>query len=268
MHSTASDGQYTPSELVKLAREEGIEVMALTDHDTIDGVEEAITAGNKFGLRVIRGVELSADDYLNLHILGYNFSPDAEELKNFILELKNGRDVRKYTISNYLREKGVDLPLEEVEKLAEGGVIGRPHFAEAMASLGFVKNRREAFDLYLDTPEFHEVDRGKPKAKKCIEVIKNSGGKVSFAHPYQVVLKGESMEELVSRLGNYGLDAIECYYPRHTPEQVEYYLDLTKRFGLHVTGGSDFHGEKFKPDIHLARWELDLNWILQTKEQS
>jgi len=262
MHSTASDGQYNPSELVKLVREAGIEVMALTDHDTIDGVEEAIKAGERCGLQVIRGVELSADDYLNLHILGYNFSPDAEELKNFILELKSGRDVRKYTISNYLRGKGVDIPLKEVEKLAEGGVIGRPHFAEAMVEQGYVKNRREAFDLYLDTPEFHEIDRGKPKAEKCIEIIKNSGGKVSFAHPYQVVLEGESMEGLASRLTGYGLDAIECYYSKHTPEQTEYYLSLAKKFGLHITGGSDFHGEKFKPDIHLARWKLDLDWLL------
>lgn len=261
-HSTASDGQYTPEALVRLAKENGIELLALTDHDNTDGVEEAISVGNKIGLRVLRGVELSAGDFLNLHILGYGFYPGSEGLYNFLHKRISGRGRRKYIIWEYLRGKGVDVPLEEVEKLSGGKAIGRPHFAEAMVKFGFVADRREAFDRYLDTPEFHEVDLGKPSAEECIQVIKDAGGKASFAHPYQVVLGDVSLETLVERLAGYGLDAIECYYSRHTPEQAANYLHLAEKFGLHVTGGSDFHGEKVKPDIRLAHWELALDWLL------
>lgn len=261
-HSTASDGQYAPAELVRLAKERGVEVLALTDHDTINGVEEAVAEGQAIGLQVIRGVELSADDYLNLHILGYALPQDAPELLDMLREMKKGRGERKYRIARFLHEQGVDVPLSEVEAEAKGGVIGRPHFAQAMARLGLVSSRKEAFDRYLDTPEFQKMEKGrKPSAEECVRTIKAAGGMVSLAHPYQIVLGGDSMEELVKRLIGYGLDAIECYYPKHSPEQQAEYLRLAEKYGLHVTGGSDFHGEKNKPDHPLAAVELELDWI-------
>lgn len=262
-HSTASDGQYTPEDLVKLAKVRGVEVLALTDHDTVNGVEEAISAGKKTGLQVIRGVELSADDYLNLHILGYDFSVAA--LKQWFGNLQGGRNDRKYRIRDFLRTKGLEIPLEEVDEEAAGGSVGRPHFAKVMLKHGYVATRKEAFDLYLDTPEFQKIEKGtKPSAQECVGRIKAAGGKVSLAHPYQIVLNGETLEELVKRLMGYGLDAIECYYPIHTPEQTAEYLALAQKFGLHVTGGSDFHGEKNKPDHPLAAWELELDWLEET----
>jgi len=260
-HSTASDGQYAPAELVRLAKARGVEMLALTDHDTMDGVDEAVGAGEALGLRVVRGVELSADDYLNLHILGYDFSPAA--LKGRLDSLKSGRNDRKYRIRDFLRTKGLEIPLDEVDEEAGGGSIGRPHFAKVMLRHGYVATRKEAFDRYLDTPEFQEIEKGtKPSAQECVEQIKAAGGKVSLAHPYQIVLNGETLEELVKRLKGYGLDAIECYYPIHTPEQTAEYLRLAQGYGLHITGGSDFHGEKNKPDHPLAAWELELDWLL------
>jgi len=260
-HSTASDGQYTPAELVRLVKARGAEVLALTDHDTMAGVDEAVEAGEALGLRVVRGVELSADDYLNLHILGYDFSPDA--LKSKLDSLKSGRNDRKYRIRDFLRTKGLEIPLDEVDKEAGGGSIGRPHFAKVMLRHGYVTTRKEAFDRYLDTPEFQEIEKGtKPSAQECVERIKAAGGAVSLAHPYQIVLNGETLEELVKRLMSYGLDAIECYYPIHTPEQTAEYLRIARKYGLHITGGSDFHGEKNKPDHPLAAWELELDWLL------
>lgn len=261
-HSTASDGQYTPSELVGLAKKKGIEVLAVTDHDTIDGVAEAAAAGERLDVRVLRGVEFSTDDYLNLHILGYNFDPAS--VQGFLDSLKGGRDVRKYKIADFLRSKGLDIDLSLVERFADGGSVGRPHFARAMLEQGFVKERREAFDRYLDTPEFHEIDRGKPSAETCISVIKKAGGVTSFAHPYQVVLGNDSLESLVRKLVGYGLDAIECYYTKHTQSMTAEYLALAGKYGLRVTGGSDFHGDgqRFKPDIPLANWELDVAWLL------
>lgn len=260
-HSTASDGQYTPAELAGLAKKRGVQALALTDHDSVDGVSEAAAAGAPLGLRVVRGVELSADDYLNLHILGYEFSVPA--LKAWFDSLKSGRDDRKYRIRDFLRAKGLEIPLDEVDAEAAGGSVGRPHFAKVMLKHGYVSTRKEAFDRYLDTPEFQAIEKGtKPSARECVENIKAAGGKASLAHPYQIVLNGETLEELVVRLKGYGLDAIECYYPIHTPAQTAEYLALAEKYGLHATGGSDFHGEKNKPNNPLAAWELELGWLL------
>lgn len=263
-HSTASDGQYRPAELVRLAKERGIEVLALTDHDNLDGLDEAVQAGEESGVRVVRGVELSTDDYPNLHVLGYAFPANAPTLQELTAELKKGRENRKYRIRDFLRAKGVEIPLDEVDMEAGGGAVGRPHFAKVMLRHGYAATRREAFDRYLDTPEFQEMEKGhKPSAQKCIARIKAAGGKVSLAHPYQIVLGRESLETLVKRLTGYGLDAVECYYPIHTREQTAEYLWIAQKYGLHVTGGSDFHGEKNKPDHPLTAWELELDWLLE-----
>lgn len=259
-HSTASDGQHSPAELAQLVKKRGAEVWALTDHDSVKGVDEAKRAGTALGLRVIQGVELSADDYLNLHILGYNFSVPA--LQSWLDSLQGGRNDRKYRIRDFLRAKGLEVPLDEVDEEAAGGSVGRPHFAMVMLRHGYVSTRKEAFDRYLDTPEFQEIEKGtKPSAQECVERIKAAGGQVSLAHPYQIVLNGETLEELVKRLKGYGLDAIECHYPIHTPEQTAEYLALAEKYGLHITGGSDFHGEKNKPNNPLAAWELELDWL-------
>lgn len=261
-HSTASDGQYTPGELVALAKKRGLAALALTDHDTVGGLDEAARAGEKLGLRVIRGIELSAKEYPTFHILGYGFSAEAPGLTGLCQQMKDGRDERKYRIIEFLREKGVDLSLSEVEELAGGGIIARPHFAQAMVKRGYVSSNREAFDRYLDTEEFQRrVERPKPPARTCVETIKAAGGVVSLAHPYQIGVEDEMLDGLVRELVGYGLDAIECRYPRYTPEQERFYLQLTQKYGLRITGGSDFHGERVKPDISLAALELDLDWM-------
>ena len=259
-HSTASDGQYTPTELAQLVKKRGTEAWALTDHDNLDGLHEAAEAGEALELQVIRGVELSADDYLNLHILGYGFS--VPKLRMWVDSLKSGRDDRKYRTRDFLRTKGLEISLDEVDEEAAGGAVGRPHFAMVMLRRGYVATRKEAFDRYLDTLEFQQMERGtKPSAQTCVEKIKDAGGKASLAHPYQIVLGGERLEAFVKRLKDCGLDAIECYYPIHTPEQTAEYLAVAKKYGLYVTGGSDFHGEKNKPANPLAAWELGLDWL-------
>ena len=261
-HSTASDGQYAPAELVSMAHSRGIEVLALTDHDTVDGVEEAVRAGEALGMRVIRGIELSAREYPTFHILGYGFRPDAPALAALCADMKAGRDRRKYRMLDYLRDQGVPITLEEVEAVCGGEIVARPHFARVLVARGYVSTNREAFDRYLDTPEFHaRVERKKPSAAECVEILKAAGGVVSLAHPYQTGLPADELEELVRKMAGWGLDAIECYYPKYSPEQQALYLSLAERYGLHITGGSDFHGEKVKPEISLARLSLDLSWL-------
>ncbi len=262
-HTTASDGQYSPAELVRLAKQHSIQVLAVTDHDTIAGVAEAKSAGEALGVTVIRGVELSARERRNLHILGYGFRDGDTELARLCEQLRAGRDDRKYKIVDFLREKGVDIDLSEVEALSGGEVIARPHFAQVLVKHGYVSTNREAFDRYLDTEEFRQrVKRFKADARTCVEAIKSAGGKVSLAHPYQMGLPDDELEVLVKQLRDWGLDAIECFYPKYTPEQQAFYLHLTEKYGLQRTGGSDFHGEKVKPDIRLARLPLELKWLI------
>lgn len=262
-HTTASDGQYAPAELVRLAKDRGLSVLAVTDHDTIAGVDEAMGAGETLGLRVIRGVELSAKEHHNFHILGYGFETGNTELARLCEKLRAGRDDRKYKIMDFLREKGLEIDLAEVEALAGGEVIARPHFAQVLVKRGYVSSNREAFDRYLDTEEFRQkVKRFKADARTCVEAVKAAGGKVSLAHPYQMGLPDDELDALVGRLKDWGLDAIECFYPKYTPEQQQFYVHLAEKYRLHQTGGSDFHGEKVKPDVELAALDLDLNWLL------
>lgn len=261
-HTTASDGQYTPTELVQLAQVRGLSVLAVTDHDTIAGVDEAQQAGKALGLTVIRGVELSAKEHHNFHILGYGFRDGDTELARLCEKLREGRDERKYKIIDFLRGKGVDIDLAEVEELAGGEVIARPHFAQVLVKHGCVSTNREAFDRYLDTEEFRQrVKRFKADARTCVEAIKNAGGKVSLAHPYQMGLPEGELDALVGQLKDWGLDAVECFYPKYTPDQQAFYLHLAEKYHLRQTGGSDFHGEKVKPDVELAKLILNFDWI-------
>lgn len=262
IHSTASDGQYAPGELVQMAKEKGIDTLALTDHDTLDGLVEAAQAAAQYGVRLLRGVELSAGEYHNFHILGYQFRDDPASLQTLCERFQKGREEKKLLLLDFLHSKGVDITLDEVERLAGGKIIGRPHFAQALVQRGYVKTNQEAFERYLDTPEYHEIKIFKLSARECIDAIKSSGGKASLAHPYQLQLDDSKLEGLVKKLSDWGLDAIECYYPKHTPTQQAFYLKLTEVYGLHATGGSDFHGEKVKPDVALARLDLDVGWLL------
>lgn len=260
-HSTASDGQYSPCELVRLAKERGLQAIALTDHDTIGGLQEAVGVGEQLGLRVIRGIEFGAREHRNLHILGYGFSSDAPHLSALCEEMRRGRDERKFRIIDFLKEKEIHISLEEVEEVAGGAVIARPHFAQVLVKRGFVATNREAFDRYLDTEEYQKIERSKPTAQTCIDLIHADGGKVSLAHPYQLKMDDAELERLVRELTGCGLDAIECHYPKHSDAQTEFYLSLAEKYGLHISGGSDFHGERVKPDTALALLNMDLSWL-------
>lgn len=263
IHSTASDGQYSPAQLVHMAKARGLEAIALTDHDTMDGLKEAVQAGRQCGLRVIPGIELSAREYPTFHILGYGFAPDAPPLAELCQRMKARRNERTGLLLAFLAQKGVELQVREVEDFAQGDVIGRPHFAQAMVRRGYVKTNREAFDRYLDTEEYHEkVERNKPTVRECIQAIKASGGRASLAHPYQIGISDEDLDKLVGELTACGLDAVECYYPKYTPEQERFYCHTAEKHHLRRTGGSDFHGEKVKPDVELAALSLDLGWLL------
>ncbi len=262
LHTTASDGEYAPGEVAARAASAGAECIAVTDHDTLDGLDEAIRAGEALGICVIRGVELSAAEDGTFHILGYGFTAEAPALRELCAQMKERRGSRAVRLLAFLREKGVEIPLSEVEELAEGGVVGRVHFARVMVKHGFAATNRDAFDRYLDTEEFHKrVDTDKPPVRTCIEAIHASGGRVSLAHPYQIGLDNEALDRLVGELAVQGLDAVECFYPKHSREQTAFYRSLAAKYRLYVTGGSDFHGERVKPEVVIAPYELDVDWL-------
>lgn len=183
-HSTASDGQYAPAALVEKAAAAGIQVLAVTDHDTIDGAEEAVRAGTALGLTVLRGVELGAAEDRHMHILGLHLGPECPALTALCRKLRASRDERKFRIVDFLREKGMDVSLEEVEALAGGGVVARPHFAQVMLRRGYVTSLREAFDRYLDSDEYQRIERWKAGAAECIAAVHSAGGRAVLAHPY------------------------------------------------------------------------------------
>lgn len=261
-HTTASDGQYSPAQVVAQAQAAGIQCLAITDHDTMQGVEEGVQAGQAMGLTVLRGVELGAKEERHMHILGLGLRQDCPQLSLLCQKLLDGRNERKYRIIDYLKEKRISIDLAEVEELAGGDVIARPHFAQVMVRHGYVRNTREAFDRYLDTEEYQRIERFKADAEACIAAIHQGGGRAVLAHPYQLGFSEMQLDETIRTLKDYGLDGLECYYPQHTYAMVRNYLELAQRYGLKVTAGSDFHGERVKLNQKLSPVSLDLVWLL------
>ena len=261
-HSTASDGQYSPVELVAQAREIGIEVLALTDHDTIAGVNDASYAGEQSGITVLRGVELGTSEDRHMHILGLGLSENCPCLSSLCQTLRSSRNKRKYRIVDFLKSKGISIQLSEVEALASGDVVARPHFAQVMLRHGYVSSIQEAFNLYLDTDEYQKIERFKADALTCIENIHQDGGKAILAHPYLLGYSNQKLWTTLQRLKDWGLDGLECYYPRHTPNMVRVYLEMACNLGLNISAGSDFHGDLVRPDTKMTPISLNINWLL------
>ena len=261
LHSTASDGQYSPAEVVRLAKEKGLQVIALTDHDNIGGIAEAQAEGKRLGVKVLPGVEFSAREYHTFHLLGYCYDPEILAQSKLFHGLKHGRAERSVRIRDYLRTKGVEIDLDEVRALAGTGVIGRPHFCRVMLKHGICEKWEDVFNTYLDTDEFHAAVEKKPAAEECVNAVHEAGGIVSLAHPYQTGLEGAELEALVKKMKDAGqLDAIECWHSGHTMERSSYYLSLAKKYDLIVTGGSDFHGEQVKAERPMLRLSLEMDW--------
>ncbi len=253
-HTTCSDGQYTPEELVPKAVKSGVRVLAITDHDAVSGVERARKAATIFPeLEIFSGIEISAKENPQLHILGYGIDGNHTDLQAYIEKNKQLRQGRRERMLTFLQEKGVSLTLEEVIAANDGRSSGRPHFAKAMLEKGIVSSVAEAFDRYLATPEYlQRVERPKPTAVESIQLIRNAGGMAVLAHPAKLKLEPMAFLELLSVLCDAGLQGIEAYYSTHSREEMEWYCKIAKKYGLFCTCGSDFHGEIIKPEIALG----------------
>jgi len=240
-HSTASDGLLAPSRLVAAAREQYVGTLALTDHDTTDGIPEALAAGRACGVDVIPGVEINTDvDDHEVHILGYFVDHTRGGLQAFLQQMRDGRVRRAEEMVRKLAALGVRVDWARVSEMASGGAVGRPHIARALVAAGVVGTSQEAFERFLGRAGPAYVARVKLSPEEAVEVIAENGGVPVLAHPGWAA-SGPVLER-VPQLVAHGLEGIEVYYPDHTAEMVETFHAVAARHGLVMTGGTDYHG--------------------------
>jgi hypothetical protein len=251
-HSTASDGTFTPTDLVRHARDLGLKAIALTDHDTTNGLKEAVAAGEKYGVEVIPGCELSVTFEPGfMHIVGLWVSPDAVHLNTVLKNLRDKRATRNERIIAKLNHLGIEITYQEILDLAGDATVGRPHFAQVLMQKGVVSSIKHAFDRYLGSTGSAYVPKDKLTPERAIEALNKEQATIILAHPYSLDLSGEAEAAEIKRLANLGIDGLEAYYSLHSPSQTRKYLDLCQRFDLLPSTSSDFHGS-VKPDIELG----------------
>jgi len=255
MHSTSSDGTYAPARLARKAREAGLTHMALTDHDTVDGLAEARAEAKSLGVAFLGGLEISAEYQPGtMHILGYGFREDDPALLERLAEVQRARAERNPRIIRKLNDLGLDITLEEVAAASGGGLLGRPHFAQVLMEKGYVATRQEAFDAYLAKGRPAYVDKVRLSPADSIAAIRGAGGVAVLAHPLQLKQDDDGVAAIVEALVGEGLQGLECYYRNHTNGDTEKFLALARTHGLIATGGSDFHGTN-RPGIALGTGE-------------
>jgi predicted metal-dependent phosphoesterase TrpH len=252
-HTNESDGTYSPFELVDAAVALHLEALAITDHDTLEGYDQALPRAREKGLDLVCGIELSTKFHgKTVHLLGYFLhEPPADSFRAWLAEMQSTRRDRNVRMAARLQSLGMDISIEEVERKGRS-LAGRPHFARLMLEKGYVSSIQQAFDDYLDESAKGYVDRQEPDLPLGIERIARAGGISSIAHPVRMNYRDpEKMRALVAEMRDAGLTALEVYHSDHRPADVAQYLGLAREFELGVTGGSDFHGD-VKPGIRLG----------------
>ncbi len=240
LHSTSSDGVRSPTWVMQTAAANGVRVVALTDHDTTEGLAEAGAAARAAGVRLIPGIELSVDlDGADAHLLGYGFDVDHAPLQTYLGEQRDGRMGRMARMVRVLREHGVTIEAERVLEIAGDASVGRPHVARALVEAGYVESVQEAFDQWLGDGRPGHITRTRLTPAEAIALLHEAGGAVFVAHP---VFLGEEYGEAVAALAAMGLDGIETYYKNYDEETVAIHEELSNRLGLGRSGGSDYHG--------------------------
>jgi predicted metal-dependent phosphoesterase TrpH len=258
IHSTASDGSFTPAEILDHAQKLNLAAIAITDHDSIDGSREALRIGIPPSLSFLTGVEISAahppffPGSGSFHILGYDIHLDNSDLNQALSKLQDARKNRNPAILRRLNKLGFQISLEEVDRVVGESQLGRPHIAYAMVKKGFVASIDEAFDKYLGTDGPAYVDKYRIECEHAINIIRAAGGVPVLAHPALLNIENnQKLDVLLQNLLKIGLAGIEVYYPGHSPQQIRQYTELAGKYGLLMTGGTDFHGT-ITPQIKMG----------------
>lgn len=255
-HSTASDGIYSPTELVALAHEASLKTIGLVDHDTTGGLEEALATGERMGVTVVPGIEINTDlpnKQGEAHMLGYYIEYDRPEFQRSIAVLREARALRGERMVAKLREQGLDVTWERVREIA-GGAVGRPHVARALLEKGYADSISDAFDKWIGPGRPAYIPRYKLSAEDAVRLVKSARGVPVLAHPANIP---ELKETLLPSLVMVGLQGLECYYGEYDTVTVARLLQLANTYGLIPTGGSDYHGPNMHPTPLGARYVPD-----------
>ncbi|MGH2425861.1 MAG: PHP domain-containing protein [bacterium] len=261
-HTTASDGLLSPEQLVEKARQAGVEVLAVCDHDSTEGVDAAVAAGKRSGVEVIPAVEINTDvDQGEVHVLGYFLDHREGWLQEFLRKLRDGRVNRARQMVEKLNALGIKIDFARVRELARGA-IGRPHVAWAIVEAGAAKSVDEAFTRYIGRNGPAYVERLKVLPEEAVQVILRAGGIPVLAHPGWG-FHGPLIPQLVAA----GLEGLEAYYPDHTPAMQAHFLSLANQHNLLVTGGTDYHGEGFATKAAVGSQYVPTEVVEKLKER-
>lgn len=263
-HTTASDGTFTPRELVELAKRNGLAAVAVTDHDTTAGLPEAQAAGEELGVEVVPGIELSTEfEGKEVHVLGYFYNPEHEALRTLTQQMRDDRLHRMDNMIVKLQQAGVGITRDEVVEEAKGGAVGRPHIARVLVRKGYVSDIPDAFDKYLGSGKPGYVERLKITPEHAVRLILEAGGVPVVAHPG---LFGK--DYLFDTLVPLGLAGLEAFHPDHDADKRRHYEALAEHHGLIATGGSDFHGGGAEHRGDLGSVYVTMDTVRQLKAKS
>ncbi len=257
IHTTASDGTFTPDGVVREAARLGLAAVAITDHDTAEGYRAAAAEGERLALEVVPGIEISTKFRAAVHILGYYIDTESPALGEVLDWMHRDREERNVKLCAMLREKGVDVDIERMHARF-GELVGRPHFAEVMIEHGLARDMNDAFERLLNKNRPFFIPRQFLPIERSVEIIREAGGVPVLAHPFQYRLDDASLRELIEHCMDSGLEGIECRYSGYDGEMCAYLESLAAEYGLVRTGGSDFHGA-IKPDIRLGEGRGELS---------
>ena len=250
IHTTASDGTCTPEEVVREAKRLGLGAVAITDHDTAAGYLRAAAEGEKLGLEVVPGIEISTKYGRAVHILGYYIDVASPALQEVLDWIVRDRDERNVKMCALMQADGIDITYEYMRERF-GEVIGRPHFAEILIERGLARDMNDAFDRYVEKGRKYYQGRSFLSIERSIELIRAAGGTAVLAHPFQYRLDDAGLRELIEHCMASGLEGMECRYSGYDASMSAYLEALAEEYGLLKTGGSDFHGTN-KPAIRLG----------------
>lgn len=266
-HTTFSDGTKTPEELVKHAKKMGLGVIAVTDHDTVGGLNRGQKTAQKLGgITMVNGVELSAASKGETHILGYFIDPEERHLNQIISEVQGFRKERFYQTLELIEKQGMEIQPKDVLKYGEPKKLGRVHFAKVLMEKGYVKSIEEGFQKYLGKGKPCCPQKQRLDAEDAIGAIRSAGGEAYLAHLHLTGLTGRALYNYVKELKQFGLSGLEGYYTDYTPAIEKAYQMMACELGLKISGGSDYHGAN-KPKIEIGRGYGDLNIPYAVYEQ-
>lgn len=257
-HSTFSDGTFTPTELINHALEVGLSAIALTDHDAVNGINEAINASKNKNIEFIPGIEFSVTANTEIHIIGLYIDPTNKILLDTINKTLSQRKGRMEETCQKLRNSGFYITYEEAEALSGGNFLGRAHIAELMVRKGYCDSKKEAFDKYIGLNKPCYVIKKEITPKDAITAIRSAGGVAFLAHLHQTKLDLDSLDALLGKLKGYGLNGIEAYYTEYEQQHIRDFRALALKHGLFYSGGSDFHGA-LKQNVALRYGYGELN---------